>query len=153
LSEVDVLAPLSRDELEAITAATRLHFYSRGETIIRKGTVGDSMFVVSDGEVSVRNPDDTSVGRREVARLGPGTVFGEMALFTGEARAADVVALTDVSAMEIAKDALAPILLDNPDLALAISAKVMERRQKTAHVSLIQEDVSVLARIRSYFGL
>jgi small-conductance mechanosensitive channel/CRP-like cAMP-binding protein len=153
LSEVDVLAPLSRDELEAITAATRLHFYSRGETIIRKGTDGDSMFVVADGEVSVRNPDDTSVGRREVARLGPGTVFGEMALFTGEARAADVVALTDVNALEIAKDALAPILLDNPDLTLAISAKVMERRQKTAHVSLVQEDVSVLARIRSYFGL
>jgi small-conductance mechanosensitive channel/CRP-like cAMP-binding protein len=154
LREIDVLAPLAPDELEAIAADARQHSYSRGETIIRKGTAGDSMFVVAEGDVSIRNPDDTSVGRRDVARLGAGSVFGEMALLTGEVRAADVVAVTDVTVLEITKGALAPILLQNPDLATAISAKVMERQQVKAHVTIAgQEDTSILSRIRSYFGL
>lgn len=154
LKGVDVLAPLSSAELDSIAAATRLHSYSRGETILRKGAVGDSMFVVAEGEVSVRDPDDTSDGRRDVARLGPGSVFGEMALLTGEVRAADVVAVSDVTSLEIAKDALAPILLDNPDLAGAISRKVIERQRVAARTAPSDEEaVSTLSRIRSYFGL
>jgi len=91
-----------------------------------------------------------------VAQLGPGSVFGEMALLTGEARAADVAALTDVVSFEISKDALAPILRDHPDLAKAISVKVMERRDyldelRAANVE--EEELTLLERIRNYFGL
>jgi small-conductance mechanosensitive channel len=154
LKGVDVLVPLSSAELDSIAAATRLHSYSRGETILRKGAVGDSMFVVAEGEVSIRDPDDTNYGRRDVARLGPGSVFGEMALLTGEVRAADVVAVSDVTSLEIAKDALAPILLDNPDLASAISRKVIERQRVAARTAPSDDEaVSTLSRIRSYFGL
>jgi CRP-like cAMP-binding protein len=108
------------------------------------------MFVVHEGRVSVRVDDD------EVARLEPGDFFGEMALLTGEARAADVVATTDVVAVEIAKDALAPILLDHPDLAAAISSRVMERRGTLDSLRAESRDEAqrtVLSRIRAYFGL
>ena len=122
LAHIDILSPLPPDALETIAAAARVHTFAKGETIIRHGTAGDSMFIVHDGAVSVRVDDD------EIARLGEGDFFGEMALLTGESRAADVVALTDVVAIEIAKDALQPVLHDHPELAAAISAKVMERR-------------------------
>jgi small-conductance mechanosensitive channel/CRP-like cAMP-binding protein len=154
LQEVELLKPLARTEIEALAAATRLHYYSKGETILRQGDIGDSMFVIHDGSVSVRVPGDTPNVRREVAQLGPGNVFGEMALLTGEARVADVVAITDVTALEIAKDALQPILADNPDLATAITATIMRRRAETREGEPSDEErVSVLARIRSYFGL
>jgi CRP-like cAMP-binding protein len=154
LQEVELLKPLARTEIEALAAATRLHYYSKGETILRQGDIGDSMFVIHDGSVSVRVPGDTPNVRREVAQLGPGNVFGEMALLTGEARVADVVAITDVTALEIAKDALQPILADNPDLATAITATIMRRRAETREGEPSEEEqVSVLARIRSYFGL
>src|SRR5258707_757430 len=110
LREVDILSPLSEDSRQSIAAGTRVHFYSKGETILRHGAAGDSMFAVHSGTASVRLPDDSREGWHEVAQLGPGTVFGEMALLTGETRTADVVAVNDVKALEIGKDALQPIL-------------------------------------------
>jgi small-conductance mechanosensitive channel/CRP-like cAMP-binding protein len=150
LAAIDILSPLPPEALRAIADAARVHVYSKGETILRHGTEGDSMFVVHEGTVSVRVDND------EVARLEPGDFFGEMALLTGERRTADIVAVTDVVAVEIAKDALAPVLLDHPELAASISAKVMERRgsldalRDEAHED---EQHSVLSRIRAYFGL
>jgi hypothetical protein len=149
LRAIDVLSPLSPAAHQAIADAARVHVFSRGETIISRGTAGDSMFIVHKGTVSVRIGD-------EVARLGEGDFFGEMALLTGEVRAADVVALDDVVVIEIAKDALEPILRDHPDLADAISDRIMERRdsldsRRAGPAS--EERGTVLSRIRSYFGL
>jgi small-conductance mechanosensitive channel len=150
LARIDILSPLPPGAHESIAAATRVHTYAKGETILRHGSAGDSMFAVHSGNVSVRADDN------EIARLGEGDFFGEMALLTGEARAADVVALTDVVAIEIAKDALQPVLLDHPELAAAISAKVSERRGNLASLrSATNEEAqqTILSRIRMYFGL
>jgi small-conductance mechanosensitive channel/CRP-like cAMP-binding protein len=156
LREVDILSPLSDGAHDEIATATEVHVYSKGEAILRHGAAGDSMFVVHAGTVSVRIPDDDGRGVHEVAQLGPGTVVGEMALLTGESRSADVVALTDVVALEIGKDSLHPILHDHPELAGAITEKVMERRdhlQSVREAGREVEEQTVLARIRAYFGI
>ncbi|HEV8659491.1 MAG TPA: mechanosensitive ion channel family protein [Thermoanaerobaculia bacterium] len=156
LQEVDILAPLAEAAHDALVNAARVRFYSRGETILRMATAGDSMFIVHEGTVSVRIPDDSKAGRHEVAQLGPGAIFGEMALLTGESRTADVVALTDVTAIEISKDALQPILRDHPELSNIISSKVAERRMRLHELqtaSMEDEELTLLTRIRSYFGL
>ena len=149
LSRIDVLTPIGRTALEKIAEAARVRVYSRGETIIRQGDHGDSMFIVHDGAVSVR------VDGEEVARLEGGDFFGEMALLTGELRAADVVAVTDVLVIEIVKNALQPVMLAHPDLATSISAKVAERRgaRGTPLDTGAEAEHSVLSRIRAYFGL
>ena len=156
LHDVDILSPLSDEALDAISQAARVHMFSKGETILRRGTVGDSMFIVHRGSVSVRIPDPDSTGAQEVAQLGAGSVFGEMALLTGETRTADVVAASDVHIIEIAKDAVAPVLRDHPDLAKAISSKVMERRGRLDSLQSEEEEHeerTILSRIRSYFGI
>jgi small-conductance mechanosensitive channel/CRP-like cAMP-binding protein len=156
LLEVDILSPLSPAAHQQLAKSTKGHVYSRGEAILRAGAAGDSMFVVHSGTVSVRINDPAATGGREVAQLGPGSVFGEMALLTGETRTADVVAITDVVTLEIGKESLQPILVDNPELAGAISEKVIERRDHLAMVragSKEEESQSVLSRIRDYFGL
>ena len=63
---------------------TKRH-YDAGETIIREGEPGEEFFLISDGEVDVIRAD------HEVARLGPGDFFGEVALISGEPRNATVV--------------------------------------------------------------
>lgn len=149
LANVHVLSPLPRPALEALAGVARVRVFARGETIIRRGDEGNSMFILHKGAVSVRVDD-------EVARLGEGDFFGEMALLTGETRTADVVALNDVVVVEITKDALQPILRDHHDLAGAISAQVLERRgDLEAHRTEAQEEEhqTVLSRIRAYFGL
>lgn len=154
LGRIDVLSPLSPEAHQEIATHARVHTWSRGETIIRHGEEGDSMFIVHDGTVSVRVPDDSERGWREVAALHAGDFFGEMALLTGETRTADVVALSDVVTVEIAKDALQPVLQSHPELAASISSRVVERRDASARRSA-REDTqqSMLSRIRSYFGL
>jgi small-conductance mechanosensitive channel/CRP-like cAMP-binding protein len=156
LEEVDILAPLDAAARERVADAARVHYFAKGETIIKRGAAGDSMFVVHTGKVSVRVPEATSSLMTEVAVLGPGNVFGEMALLTGEVRTADVAALVDTTAFEIAKEALQPILQSHPELATAISTKVMERRDSLASLrseTREEEEQSVLTRIRAYFGL
>jgi len=156
LHDVDILTPLSNDARAQLAKDARIHSYSKGETILRAGAAGDSMFVVHDGTVSVRVPDDSATGWSEVTQLMEGSIFGEMALLTGEPRTADVVAGTDVVTIEIAKDALAPILQSHPELATVISAKVTERRDRLESVragSPEEAERTILSRIRAYFGL
>lgn len=150
LAHIDLLAAVTTEGLHAIAAATRVHTFGKGETILSHGAEGDSMFVVHGGTVSVR------VDESEIARLGEGDVFGEMALLTGENRAADVVALSDVVVIEITKDALQPVLRDHPELAASISSKVMERRgslDSLKNASNEEAHHTVLTRIRHWFGL
>ena len=156
LRDVAILSPLPDDAHETIAAATRIHRYAKGETILRRGASGASMFVLHSGGVSIRVYDPDETGTHEVATLGPGSVFGEMALLTGERRTADVIATDDVVALEIGKDCLQPVLQQHPELAKAISSQVMQRRDHLE--SLLEnegeeEEQSLLSRIRSYFGL
>ncbi len=151
LQKVDVLTPLSDEAREEVGSGAKVRFYSRGETIIRYGSAGESMFILHEGNVSIRVADDS-----EVAQLGPGSVFGEMALLTGETRTANVVALTDVIVIEITRDALKPIMEKNPQLAAAITQRVMERRQKLNDIlsaSDADDDLTIRTRILSFFGL
>ena len=156
LRGVDVLLPLSREALVTIAEATKVHFYSRGEAILRSGTAGESMFVLHTGTVSVRLPEDSLTGWHQVAALGPGSVFGEMALLTGEVRTADVVALSDVVALEIGKSSFEPILHNHPELTNAISHQIMQRRSEleSLHVEeQEQEELTLISKIKSYFGM
>ncbi|HEV2718586.1 MAG TPA: mechanosensitive ion channel family protein [Thermoanaerobaculia bacterium] len=155
LHDVDILSPLDDVAHGALTAAAKVHFYSRGEAVLHRGTTGDSMFVIHSGSVSVRIPDDSEHGWSEVAVLGAGSVVGEMALLTGEVRTADVVATSDVVAIEIGKDSLEPILRANPELAGAITEKVMQRQGHLDAIRNMEKEgkESVLDRIRAYFGL
>ncbi len=156
LRAVDVLGPLSDSAVHTLAANARMHFFSRGEAILRHGTVGDSMFIIHSGDVAVRVPDDSLTGWHQIAQLVPGGFFGEMALLTGEMRSADVGAATDVVAVEITKDSLQPILNDHPELAGAISHKILQRKE---HLETIlgatpeEEELTLISKIRSYFGL
>jgi CRP-like cAMP-binding protein len=91
-----------------------------------------------------------------VAELGEGDVVGEMALLTGETRTADVVALTDVVAIEIGKGALQPLLVAHPELADALSEQIAQRLEdlETFREDARQEmQTTVLSRIRDWFAL
>ena len=159
LLQVDILSPLTPDAREAIAAAARVHSYSKGETMIRRGTEGDSMFIVHEGSVAIRVDD------REVARLGAGSVVGEMALLTGEPRTASVTAGDDLAVLAIYKEALAGMLARRPALAQEMAEIVESRRQglraiqdmKTAPPDQREQIKSgageLVRRIRRFFGL
>jgi CRP-like cAMP-binding protein len=157
LSAVDVFSPLSPEELKQLATATVGHVFAPSETLIRAGDEGSSMFVVHNGRVAVQVADKG--GPRTVAVLSEGNFFGEMALFTGEPRTANVVALEETEVLEIGHAAMKHIFETNPSLAESISWTIAERQADLAAGSLqasqnsVHESAGVLASIKRFFGL
>jgi small-conductance mechanosensitive channel/CRP-like cAMP-binding protein len=156
LSAVDIFAPLSADETAMLAQAAISHVFAPDETVIRAGDPGSSMFVVHNGRVCVQINEN---GRpRTVANLGEGDFFGEMALFTGEPRTANVVALEETEVLEIGHDAMKRLFDTNPDLVESLSFIIAERRQGlTASMETssreIQGSAGILSAIKRFFGM
>ena len=157
LSAVDVFSPLSAEELRQLATGTAGHVFAPGETLIRAGDEGSSMFVVHNGRVQVQVSDNGTP--RTVAVLTEGNFFGEMGLFTGEPRTASVVAVEETEVLEIGHAAMKQILETNPDLAESISWTIAERKaslaagsQQAAQAS-IEESAGLLSSIKRFFGL
>src|SRR5258708_32936992 len=114
------------------------------------------MFVVHNGRVRVQVSEN---GRpRTVATLNEGDFFGEMALFTGEPRTANVVALEETEVLEIGHAAMKRVFDTNPDLVESLSFIMAERRQALAaqadsETTTSDSSEGSLASIKRFFGL
>lgn len=156
LSAVDIFAPLSAEETTMLAQAAVRHVFAPGETVIHAGDPGSSMFVVHKGKVTVQVSEN---GRaRTVATLSEGDFFGEMALFTGEPRTANVLALEETEVLEIGHTAMKRVFDSNPDLVESLSFIMAERRQGLAsqadlHPSHPDSSGGMLSAIKRFFGL
>lgn len=156
LAAVDIFAPLSTEETGMLAQAATSHVFAPGETVIRAGDPGSSMFVVHNGRVSVQVTEN---GRpRTIATLSDGAFFGEMALFTGEPRTANIVALEETEVLEIGHAAMKSVFDTNPDLVESLSHIIAERRQALAESEDLSagekdESAGILSSIKRFFGL
>ena len=155
LAAVDIFAPLSAEETGVLAQAAVSHVFAPGETVIRAGEPGSSMFVVHNGRVCVQINEN---GRpRTVATLNEGDFFGEMALFTGEPRTANVIALEETEVLEIGHAAMKTVFDTNPDLVESLSFIMAERRQGLATLTdasaAPNESAGILSSIKRFFGL
>jgi cAMP-dependent protein kinase regulator len=100
LPPIPFLSHLDDDSFQAIFGLLRLRRFGDGEVILRQGERAESFFLLASGDVVVaRDAEDD--GGVVLARLGPGSVFGELALISDEPRRASVLAKGDVDALEI----------------------------------------------------
>jgi small-conductance mechanosensitive channel len=156
LSAVDIFAPLSAEETAMLAHAAVSHVFAQGESVIRAGDPGSSMFVVHNGRVSVQITEN---GRaRSVATLNEGDFFGEMALFTGEPRTANVVALEETEVLEIGHLAMKQVFDTNPDLVESLSHIMAERRlgletQEANRTTRAEQSAGLLTAIKRFFGM
>jgi small-conductance mechanosensitive channel/CRP-like cAMP-binding protein len=156
LSAVDIFEPLSTEETAMLAHAAAVHVFAPDEHVIHAGEPGSSMFVVHRGKVSVQINDN---GRpRTVATLDEGAFFGEMALFTGEPRSANIVADEETEVLEIGHDAMKQVFETNPTLVESLSHIIAERRQALAdseEAAAIgaNEPAGILSAIKRFFHL
>src|SRR5688572_4664417 len=156
LSAVDLFAPLSVDETGMLAQAAVRHVFAPVELVIRAGEPGSSMFVVHSGRVRVQVNDN---GRAlTVATLNEGDFFGEMALFTGEPRTANVVALEETEVLEIGHAAMKRVFDNNPDLVESLSFIMAERREGLAShedpaAATANTKAGILSSIKRFFGI
>jgi small-conductance mechanosensitive channel/CRP-like cAMP-binding protein len=152
---------LNPEDKQAIAAAMQPITFGCGETIIRQGEQGDSMFFICQGAVRVIL--GAAGDSHEVKRLGAGDFFGEMALLTGEPRTASVVADCDVDAYILCKEPFRLILERDPKIAEEISRTMVTRKVELEHeatqlasrqtVARLDVQKNLLARIQRFFRL
>ena len=79
--------------------------FPAGATILREGDEADAAYILTSGRCAVYR--GAGAERRLLREMGPGEVFGEMALVTQRPRSATVIAVEDVSAVVITREMLA----------------------------------------------
>ncbi|QQS42173.1 MAG: mechanosensitive ion channel [Acidobacteriota bacterium] len=157
INNVPVFAPLSTEDTKKIAQASRVRVFATEEPIIRMGQKGEAMYIIHKGSVNIQIREDGV--RKTINTLYAGDFFGEMSLFTGEPRTADVVAESETKVIEIQPSVLKPILEENPELVRIISEIIDDRRQlliedeEEAAAATDADAKGVIRSIRSFFGL
>ena len=126
LKQVELFVGIEAGTLRTLAGQMTRREFAAGETLIAAGDPGRSMFVMSEGLVSVRIPHGPN--ELDVAAFSPGDFFGEMSLLTGEPRSATVVAVTETVVFEIDKSDIELVLEATPSAAEVLSSAAAERR-------------------------
>ncbi|HET8627863.1 MAG TPA: cyclic nucleotide-binding and patatin-like phospholipase domain-containing protein [Thermomicrobiales bacterium] len=126
LARTPLFAGLDAAALAEVERQLRPRRFAVREALCREGDAGESLFVIEGGVAQVL------VGGAAVARLRRGDVVGEMALLTGEARSATVVAATPVAAHELRREAFAALLARHPAVLTNLTAILSRRLARTS---------------------
>jgi branched-chain amino acid transport system substrate-binding protein len=160
LEEMEIFQPFPHEaKVYLAQNMKRYHFYP-AECIVQQGEEGNSLFIIEEGVVSIRVQFDAQQRAVEVARMGAGNFFGEMALLTGEKRTASIFALTETYLYEITKDDIAPLIEKEPRISRLLSDILTKRKMSTEARKPGEEmgfDKATLAtqifnKIQTFFG-
>ncbi len=95
--------------------------YARNKVIVKEGQAGVLMYVVLEGRLAV------SIRDKLVEKIGPGGVFGEMALVDRTPRLATVVSETDCGLLAIGRNTFLDLIRASPDFAVSLLGAVSNR--------------------------
>jgi CRP/FNR family cyclic AMP-dependent transcriptional regulator len=123
LAAMPIFAGLERTTLELIAQGMRVRRFRRGEVIFHIGDPGDALFVVMTGQVKIVLPGETG-DEVILTTLGPGEVFGELALLDGAARSASAVALVATQTVVLQREAFRALLDRSPSIRDSLLASL-----------------------------
>jgi CRP-like cAMP-binding protein len=134
LTSVELFAEIPDEELDDLTALAQIKKLSKDSTIFHAGDPADAVYVVASGRVKV--VITSSDGKEFILTvLGPGQVFGEMALLESAPRSASVVTLSAVELLAINRSDFQRLLDSNPRIAQRLMA-ILSRRLRRANAKM-----------------
>jgi small-conductance mechanosensitive channel/CRP-like cAMP-binding protein len=159
LASVELFAPLTPAERDALAGHLVYAPFVAGDVITRQGATAHWLYLMISGAADVWV--DTPTGRKQVGTLAAGSVFGEMGMMTGEPRRATVGARTDVTCYRLDKSGFEGIVKARPDIVEAISRVLAERETELESRRALRLAAGTDApghsdihrRIRAFFGL
>lgn len=132
LLDTPMFGDLEPFELAEIVHIMQIQRVRDGQALFGEGDAGDAWYVVHEGAVSVTKSQVLGPDR-ELARLGPKSCFGEMALIDGSPRSATVAARGDCVLFRFPKGGFDQLLADDNLAAFKLvreMAKVLCERQR-----------------------
>lgn len=100
--------------------------FARGEVIFQEGSQGDVMYVIREGRVLIKREHS---GGRTIAltEMGPGDLFGELAIFDKEARSATAECVEPTRVVALTSGDVTRVLHRNPDIAVKLLQQLSRR--------------------------
>jgi CRP-like cAMP-binding protein len=146
LREFERFAPYSNEELALLISFCEVVVATKGEVIIKKGDLSDSLFLILSGQVRARmmvGVTDTSLGT-----MDPGELFGEVAMLSQTARSADVVAEAPTRLLQLTSDRFQEMIADHSSLA----AKILYNLARLLATRLSQRNAQLQKDLASPFA-
>src|SRR3954453_8743145 len=130
LSHIPLFSELSRQELERISRVSVARSFPAGVRVFHEGDPSDACYLVRSGDLRVtrEHPDGRAIA---LATLGPGDLFGELAMLDGEARSASVETLTDSELLALPAADVRRLLADRPEISVKLIAALVRRLRET----------------------
>lgn len=137
LKSVTLFADLEEGELERFSHVAVPRSFPAGTRVFHEGDDSDACYIVKDG--SFRVTREHSDGRAiTLATLGPGEIFGELAMLDGDQRSASAEALTDGDLLALPANDVRALLARHPEISLKLVAGLV-RRLRAANVRLSRQ--------------
>lgn len=127
LHQVPFFSALSAEACALLERRMRRRDFLPQSTIVREGSADGAAYFVLSGRVVVRRRDPDTGVDFVLAELGPGQMFGEMALLTGQPRTASVLALDETTCVVLEHADFEQVLAAHPELAAAMMRMLAER--------------------------
>ena len=118
LAAVPLFDGLSKKHIKKIADLGTVARFMSGATIVKQGVIGDSFYVVFQGQAKV------VVNGRTVNHVLPGDHFGEISLLDGDVRTASVISETDMTLLEIMRKPFFAMLAQDPEITVDLLAGV-----------------------------
>ena len=130
LTEVELFADLTSDEMATITDAMAVRALQRGDVLFSEGDEPTELFVVTSGRIAISNQ---SVDGREsmMALMERGDLFGEMPLFDQMDRSAGARALEASEVIAIPYEPVQSLYRSRPELLWRVVALLAMRLRTT----------------------
>ena len=121
-----LLGPLDAQALHDLQRKVTWQHLVAGEVLIRQGEIGDSMYVVVNGRLSMTANDD-SLGTRYLGEIDRGESVGEFALVSNQPRSATVTALRDTDVVGISREVYEELVSTHSDFLSSVTRLIVER--------------------------
>jgi small-conductance mechanosensitive channel/CRP-like cAMP-binding protein len=154
LEKNELFSSLSQSQLLNIFNSSAVHAYGDGEIIVAEGDSGESLFMLINGQVSIRKYD-TATGDISVAELKSGEIFGEMTLFIGSPRSATARSATALEVLEVHRDAIAGLMEQEPVLLERFGQMISRRQAQLQSLRVVQAQTSrrdIIDRMKTLFS-
>jgi len=130
LRRVSIFKDLPDRGLLDLASRVTVKHRAAGAVIVAQDEPGDAFFILHTGRARVALFGENG---REVTlhQLRPGDYFGEVSVFDGRPRSANVVAVTDVTALALDRESLLSHLRSHPETAIRLLTDLSRRLRHT----------------------
>jgi CRP/FNR family transcriptional regulator, cyclic AMP receptor protein len=138
LRRVPLFSELSTGELERVAQVGVPRSFPRETRIFHEGDPGDACYIVREGSARVtrEHPDGRAI---TLATLGPGAIFGELAMLDGERRSASVEATENTELVALPASDVRKLIREHPEMAeklvVALTRRLREANERISRQS------------------